>query len=383
MDKKSKKGKLYFEKPENDEQKQKVLAQAIAQIEKDYGKGSLMKLGDKANIEVDVIPTGALTLDLALGIGGVPRSRIVEIYGPESSGKTTLALHMVAEAQKQGGIAGFIDAEHALDPVYAKKIGVDIDNLYISQPDNGEQGLEIAEMMIRSGAVDIIIIDSVAALVPKAEIEGDMTELQVGLHARMMSKALRKITSLIGKSGCVVVFINQLREKIGISYGNPEVTTGGRALKFYSTIRIDVRKGEAIKEGGKDSATIGNKVKTKVVKNKVAPPFKEAVFDVIYGKGISHESCLLELGVEFDIVKKSGSWYSYEGEKMGQGQESAKKYLIDNADKAKEIEEKIRNVAKDSSIFSSTDDDEMIEDVDALNEEILSEDFDDLLGIDE
>lgn len=344
MEKKSKKSKVNFTKPENIEEKKKVLAEAITQIEKDYGKGSLMKLGDRGKIEVDVIPTGALTLDIALGVGGVPRSRIIEIYGPESSGKTTLALHMVAEAQKMGGIAGFIDAEHALDPVYAKKIGVDIDNLYISQPDNGEQGLEIAEMMIRSGAIDIIVIDSVAALVPKAEIEGDMTEAQVGLHARMMSKALRKITSLIGKSDCVVIFINQLREKIGVMYGSPEVTTGGRALKFYSTIRIDVRKGELLKEG-KDSQAYGNVVKTKVVKNKVAPPFKEASFDVIYGKGISHESCLLELGVEYSIIKKSGSWYSYEGEKMGQGADAAKKFITANKELAQEIEEKIRKIA--------------------------------------
>lgn len=382
MEKKAKNTKVFVEKPENKEQKEKVLKEAIAQIEKDFGKGALMKLGDRSTIEVEVIPTGSLTLDLALGVGGVPKSRIIEIYGAESSGKTTLALHIVAEAQKAGGIAGFIDAEHALDPVYAKKIGVDIDNLYISQPDNGEQGLEIAEMMVRSGAMDVIIIDSVAALVPKSEIEGAMTDLQVGMHARMMSKALRKLTTLVGKSGCVVIFINQVREKIGVMYGNPEVTTGGRALKFYSTIRMEVKKGTSIKDsGGKDAKIIGTKTLVKVVKNKVAPPFREAEFDIMYGEGISHESNLIELGVTFNIINKSGSWYSYNGEKMGQGVESAKQYLIENPNIAEEIESKIREIGLEKNTKISVEDEkENVEELENLDELDIAEiDFDENL----
>ncbi|MDO5695272.1 MAG: recombinase RecA [Eubacteriales bacterium] len=322
------------------EQKIKALDQAIANIEKEYGKGALMKLGDStANMNIETIPTGCLSLDIALGVGGVPRGRVVEIYGPESSGKTTVALHMVAEAQKHGGIAGFIDAEHALDPVYAKNIGVDIDELYISQPDNGEQALEITETMVRSGALDIIVIDSVAALVPKAEIEGDMTELQVGLHARMMSKALRKLTGIISKSNCVVIFINQLREKIGIMFGNPETTTGGRALKFYSSVRLDVRRAEQLKLSGE---TVGNRTKVKVVKNKVAPPFKEAQFDINFGEGISREGTLLDLGVDTKLIQRSGSWFSYDGEKIGQGRENAKKYLTEHPEMVAVIEDKVR-----------------------------------------
>lgn len=322
------------------DQKLKALDEAISRIEKEYGKGALMRLGDTAaGHNIETIPTGCLSLDIALGVGGVPRGRIIEIYGPESSGKTTVALHMVAEAQKAGGIAGFIDAEHALDPVYAKKIGVDIDELYISQPDNGEQALEIAETMVRSGAMDIIVIDSVAALVPKAEIEGDMTDLQVGLQARMMSKALRKLTAIIGKSSCVVVFINQLREKIGVMFGNPETTTGGRALKFYSSIRLDVRKGETLKQGGD---AVGNRTRIKVVKNKVAPPFREAEFDINYGQGISKEGVLLDLGCATGQIQRSGSWFSYEGEKIGQGRENAKTYLHERPELMLTIENQIR-----------------------------------------
>ena len=318
-----------------------ALNNAVAAIEKNYGKGSIMKLGDSgANIDIEAIPTGSISLDVALGVGGVPRGRIIEIYGPESSGKTTVALHMIAEAQKRNGIAGFIDAEHALDPQYAKKIGVDIDNLYISQPDNGEQALEIAETMIRSGALDIVIVDSVAALVPKAEIEGDMDDQQVGLHARLMSKAMRKLTGVINRSNCAVVFINQLREKVGIMFGNPEVTTGGRALKFYSSVIIDVRKGEPIKDGGE---IIGSRTKIKIKKNKVAPPFKECEFDIIYGQGISRIGEVLDLAVELEIIKKSGSWFSYEGQKLGQGRDNAKKALKENPDMLKAVEEKSCN----------------------------------------
>ncbi len=319
-----------------------ALDSAVASIEKTFGKGSIMKLGDSAaNINIRSIPTGSISLDVALGVGGVPRGRIIEIYGPESSGKTTVALHMIAEAQKRDGIAGFIDAEHALDPQYASRIGVDIDNLYISQPDNGEQALEIAETMIRSGALDIVIIDSVAALVPKAEIEGDMDDLQVGLHARLMSKAMRKLTGVIDKSNCVVVFINQLREKVGVMFGNPEVTTGGRALKFYSSVRMDVRRVEAIKQGGE---IIGNHTRVKIVKNKVAPPFKEAEFDIMFGQGISREGDLIDLAVKEDVVRKSGSWYAYKGEKIGQGRENAKLYLREHADVMEEIEYKLREI---------------------------------------
>ena len=317
-----------------------ALNNAVAAIEKNYGKGSIMKLGDSSsNIDIEAIPTGSISLDVALGVGGVPRGRIIEIYGPESSGKTTVALHMIAEAQKRNGIAGFIDAEHALDPQYAKKIGVDIDNLYISQPDNGEQALEIAETMIRSGALDIVIVDSVAALVPKAEIEGDMDDQQVGLHARLMSKAMRKLTGVINRSNCAVVFINQLREKVGIMFGNPEVTTGGRALKFYSSVRMDVRRVEAIKQGGE---IIGNHTKVKVVKNKVAPPFKEAEFDIMFGQGISREGDLIDLAVKVDAVQKSGAWYAYKGEKIGQGRENAKTFLREHPEIMAEVEVQVR-----------------------------------------
>ena len=319
--------------------KKKALDTAIAQIERDFGKGSIMRLGENAHIMVEAIPTGSLSLDVALGIGGVPKGRIIEIYGPESSGKTTVALHMVAEAQKRDGIAGFIDAEHALDPVYAKNIGVDIDNLYISQPDNGEQALEIAETMVRSGAIDIVIIDSVAALVPKAEIDGDMGDSHVGLQARLMSQALRKLTAAISRSNCVVVFINQLREKVGIMFGNPETTTGGSALKFYSSVRMDVRRIESLKQGGE---VIGNRTRIKVVKNKVAPPFKEAEFDIMFGKGISREGDILDLAAKVNVIEKSGAWYSYEGEKIGQGRENAKMFLRENPDIMAVVERRVR-----------------------------------------
>ena len=322
------------------EDKLKALDAAIARIEKDYGKGSIMKLGDSsANMNVETVPTGSLSLDIALGLGGVPKGRIIEIYGPESSGKTTVALHMVAEVQKLGGIAGFIDAEHALDPVYAKHIGVDIDNLYISQPDNGEQALEITETMVRSGAVDIVIVDSVAALVPKAEIDGDMGESHVGLQARLMSQALRKLTAAISKSNCVVIFINQLREKVGVMFGNPETTTGGRALKFYASVRLDVRRIEALKQGGE---VVGNRTRIKVVKNKVAPPFKEAEFDIMFGQGISREGDILDLAAECGVVNKSGAWYAYNNEKIGQGRENAKQFLKENPAVRDEIEAKVR-----------------------------------------
>ena len=321
-------------------EKMKALDAALTQIEKAYGKGSVMRLGDSGtNMNVETIPTGSLSLDIALGHGGIPRGRIIEIYGPESSGKTTVALHMVAEVQKRGGIAGFIDAEHALDPVYAKNIGVDIDNLYISQPDNGEQALEICETMVRSGAVDIIIVDSVAALVPKAEIDGDMGDSHVGLQARLMSQALRKLTGVISKSNCIVIFINQLREKVGVMFGNPETTTGGRALKFYSSIRLDVRRIEAIRQQGD---VIGNRTRIKVVKNKIAPPFKEAEFDIMFGKGISREGDVLDLASNVGIVAKSGAWYAYEGNKIGQGRENAKQFLADHPELMEEISHKVR-----------------------------------------
>ena len=322
------------------EEKQKALEAALGNIEKQFGKGSVMKLGDSSShMQVEAVPTGCLSLDIALGVGGVPKGRIVEIYGPESSGKTTVALHMVAEVQKRGGIAGFIDAEHALDPVYAKSIGVDIDNLYISQPDNGEQALEITETMVRSGAVDIVIVDSVAALVPKAEIEGDMGDSHVGLQARLMSQALRKLTAVISKSNCVVIFINQLREKVGVMFGNPETTTGGRALKFYASVRMDIRRIESLKQGGE---VVGNRVRVKVVKNKIAPPFKEAEFDIMFGRGISKEGDVLDLAVKEDIVEKSGAWFAYGGAKIGQGRENAKIYLQDNPAVCEEIENKVR-----------------------------------------
>ena len=322
------------------EEKQKALEAALGHIEKQYGKGSVMKLGESgANMQVETVPTGSLSLDIALGVGGVPKGRIIEIYGPESSGKTTVALHMVAEVQKRGGLAGFIDAEHALDPVYAKNIGVDIDNLYISQPDNGEQALEITETMVRSGAVDIVIVDSVAALVPKAEIDGDMGDSHVGLQARLMSQALRKLTAVISKSNCVVIFINQLREKVGVMFGNPETTTGGRALKFYSSIRLDVRRVETLKQGGE---MVGNHTRIKVVKNKVAPPFKQAEFDIMFGTGISKEGDILDLAADCGIVNKSGAWYAYNGDKIGQGRENAKIFLKEHTDICDEIEKQVR-----------------------------------------
>ncbi len=322
-----------------DENKKKALEAAMAQIEKQYGKGSVMKLGDNVKMNVEAVPTGSIGLDLALGVGGIPKGRIIEIYGPEAGGKTTVALHMVAEVQKLGGIAGFIDAEHALDPVYAKKIGVDIDNLYISQPDTGEQALEIAETMVRSTAIDIVIVDSVAALVPKAEIEGDMGDSHVGLQARLMSQALRKLTGIIGKTSCSVVFINQLREKVGVMFGNPETTTGGRALKYYASVRLEVRRGEQIK---KDGETIGSRTKIKVVKNKVAPPFRSADVDIIYGEGISRVGELVDIAAEQDIVQKSGAWYAYDGNKIGQGRENAKEYLTTHPDIMQQIETKVR-----------------------------------------
>ena len=322
------------------EDKLKALDAAIAQIEKQYGKGSVMKLGENAaNMNVETVPTGSLSLDIALGLGGLPKGRIIEVYGPESSGKTTVALHCVAEVQKAGGIAGFIDAEHALDPAYAKNIGVDIDNLYISQPDCGEQALEITETMVRSGAVDIVIVDSVAALVPKAEIDGDMGDSHMGLQARLMSQALRKLTAVISKSNCIVIFINQLREKLGVMFGNPETTTGGRALKFYASIRLDVRRTEALKQGGE---VVGNHTRVKVVKNKVAPPFKEAEFDIMFGKGIVKEGDLIDMASNLGIIAKSGAWYAYEGEKIGQGRENAKTFLATHPEVADEVERKIR-----------------------------------------
>ncbi len=322
------------------DEKLKALDAALSQIEKQYGKGTVMKLGDpSAQMNVETIPTGALSLDIALGLGGIPKGRIIEIYGPESSGKTTVTLHMIAEVQKQGGIAGFIDAEHALDPIYAKNIGVDIDNLYISQPDNGEQALEITETMVRSGAIDIIVVDSVAALVPKAEIDGDMGDSHVGLQARLMSQALRKLTAVISKSNCTVVFINQLREKVGVMFGNPETTTGGRALKFYSSVRLDVRKIESLKQGGE---VIGNRTRVKVVKNKIAPPFKEAEFDIMFGEGISMVGDILDLAASIDVINKSGAWYAYEGNKIGQGRENAKQFLKDNPEICSDVSKKVR-----------------------------------------
>lgn len=322
------------------EEKLKALEAALSQIERQYGKGAVMKLGDpSAQMNVETIPTGSLSLDIALGLGGIPKGRIVEIYGPESSGKTTVTLHMIAEVQKRGGIAGFIDAEHALDPVYAKNIGVDVDNLYISQPDNGEQALEITETMVRSGAIDIVVVDSVAALVPKAEIDGEMGDSHVGLQARLMSQALRKLTAVISKSNCTVIFINQLREKVGVMFGNPETTTGGRALKFYSSVRLDVRRIESLKQSGE---VMGNRTRVKVVKNKIAPPFKEAEFDIMFGEGISAVGDILDLAANENIVNKSGAWYAYGGNKIGQGRENAKQYLKDHPEICDEIEAKVR-----------------------------------------
>ena len=328
------------------EEKKKALESVFSVIEKEYGTGSIMKLGDANSVDVEVIPTGSLTLDMALGAGGLPRGRVIEIYGPESSGKTTVALHVVAEAQKMGGEAAFIDAEHALDPVYAKKLGVDIDNLIVAQPDTGEQALDIAEALVRSGALDVIVVDSVAALVPKAEIDGEMGDSHVGLLARLMSQALRKLTAVISKSGTVVIFINQLREKVGVMYGNPETTPGGRALKFFSSVRLDVRRGEVIKNG---TELIGNKTKVKVVKNKVAPPFKTAEFDILYGEGISKEGNILDFAVENNIIKKSGAWFSYNGEKIGQGRDNVRKYMVENKEFTAEIDRQVRELLKNNS----------------------------------
>ena len=328
------------------EEKKKALESVFGVIEKEYGTGSIMKLGDANSVDVEVIPTGSLTLDMALGVGGLPRGRVIEIYGPESSGKTTVALHVVAEAQKMGGEAAFIDAEHALDPVYAKKLGVDIDNLIVAQPDTGEQALDIAEALVRSGALDVIVVDSVAALVPKAEIDGEMGDSHVGLLARLMSQALRKLTAVISKSGTVVIFINQLREKVGVMYGNPETTPGGRALKFFSSVRLDVRRGEVIKNG---TELIGNKTKVKVVKNKVAPPFKTAEFDILYGEGISKEGNILDFAVENNIIKKSGAWFSYNGEKIGQGRDNVRKYMVENKEFTAEIDRQVRELLKNNS----------------------------------
>ncbi len=349
--------------------KKAALATTIAKIEKDYGKGSIMKLGENAAMNVSAVPTGSLTLDLALGIGGFPRGRIIEIYGPESSGKTTLALHAVAEVQKLGGEAAFIDAEHALDPIYAKALGVNIDNLLVSQPDCGEQALEITEALVRSGAIDIIVVDSVAALVPKAEIEGDMGESHVGQHARLMSQALRKLSGAVAKSNCIVIFINQLREKIGVIYGNPETTTGGRALKFYASVRIDIRKGLPIKQGAE---VIGNRTKCKVVKNKVAPPFRLAEFDVLYGKGISKMSEIIDVGVQLDIIVKSGSWFYYNEERIAQGRDKVREYLEQNPALALEIEEKIKTAAQNVNF-------DMLEDAVSSGDDggiVITEEFD-------
>lgn len=341
--------------------KMQALESALRKIEKDFGKGSIMKLGEvAARMHVEVIPTGALPLDIALGIGGLPRGRIIEVYGPESSGKTTVSLHMIAEAQKAGGLAAFIDAEHALDPVYAKNLGVDIDNLLISQPDNGEQALEIAEALVRSNAIDIIVIDSVAALVPKAEIDGEMGDSHVGLHARLMSQAMRKLTGIISKSRTIVVFINQIREKVGVMFGNPETTTGGRALKFYASVRLEVRRGESLKQG---NDIVGNRTKVKVVKNKVAPPFKQAEFDIMYGEGISHEGCLVDIGTLFEVVNKSGAWYSYKDIRLGQGRENVKEFFKQNPDVANEIDKKIRELLVASTAVAP-----VVDPVDALDD---------------
>ncbi|HHV41922.1 MAG TPA: recombinase RecA [Clostridiaceae bacterium] len=358
--------------PKANEERKKALSAALSQIEKQYGKGAILKLGDEVDYEISSIPTGALSLDVALGIGGLPRGRVVEVFGPEASGKTTVALHCIAEAQKLGGIAAFIDAEHALDPSYAAKLGVDIDNLIVSQPDYGEQALEITEELARSGAVDIVVVDSVAALVPRAEIDGEMGDSVVGLQARLMSQALRKLAAVLNKSQTLVVFINQLREKIGVMFGNPETTTGGRALKFYSSVRLDVRRIETLRSG---TDIIGSRTRVKVVKNKVAPPFKEAEFDIIYGEGISQEGCLIDMGVELDIVNKSGSWFSYQGEQLAQGRDNARLYLIDNPEISDEIEAKIR--AHYESLDSKKDPDSK-----AGEAEILVDDVDELLGLD-
>lgn len=373
-DKSNKKSNQNTEKA-NSQDRNKMLELALKSIEKDFGKGSIMRLGEaSARMNVEVIPTGALPLDIALGLGGIPRGRIIEVYGPESSGKTTVALHMIAEAQKMGGYAAFIDAEHALDPVYAKALGVDVDNLLISQPDTGEQALEIADALVRSGAIDIIVIDSVAALVPRAEIDGDMGDSHVGLHARLMSQALRKLTGVISKSKTCMVFINQIREKVGVMFGSPETTTGGRALKFYSTIRLDIRKSEPLKNG---TDIVGNKTRVKVVKNKIAPPFKQVEFDIMYGQGISHEGCLVDLGVTMEIVDKSGAWFSYEGTRLGQGRDNAKEFLKTNPEVAKVIDEKIREKAKANlSIVAPSTDDEDVDDDTDIETEIVDDGVD-------
>ena len=363
--------------PSSAEDKKKALATSISGIEKKFGKGAVMKLGDNTQMKVQAIPTGSLTLDLALGIGGVPRGRIIEIFGPESSGKTTVALHMVAEAQKLGGTAAFIDAEHALDPIYARNLGVDIDSLLVSQPDSGEQALEITEALLRSGAIDIVVIDSVAALVPQAEIDGEMGASHVGLQARLMSQALRKLSGTVSKTNSIVVFINQLREKVGVMYGNPETTPGGRALKFYSSVRIDVRKTEQLKNSGE---MVGNKTRCKVVKNKVAPPFKQAEFEIIYGKGISKSGEILDIGVDLDIIEKSGSFFSYNGERMAQGRDNARKYLEEHKELMKEIEDKIKAKADDLELETGTfelDDEESDEDAYILNTAALDINVDD------
>ena len=353
--------------------RKKALEAAMSQIEKQFGKGSVMRLGDQQSVEIESIPTGAISLDIALGVGGLPRGRIIEIYGPESSGKTTVALHCIAEAQKKGGTCAFIDAEHALDPNYASCIGVDIDNLLLSQPDSGEQALDIAETLVRSGCIDVIVIDSVAALVPRAEIEGEMGDSHVGLQARLMSQGLRKLTGIIAKSGTVCIFINQLREKIGIMFGNPETTTGGRALKFYSSVRLDVRKTETLKNG---TDVIGNHVRVKIVKNKVAPPFKEAEFDILYGQGISREGSIIDLAVENNIIDKSGAWFAYKGQKIGQGKENARQYLIDNPEVCNEIEELIRDSYKPADSSYEADDNTSDDDTSDIPSD------DDILGID-
>ena len=357
------------------DERRKALDAAMAQIEKQFGQGAVMRLGDKSQVEIDTIPTGALTLDIALGIGGLPRGRIIEIYGPESSGKTTVALHCVAEAQKMGGTCAFIDAEHALDPVYAGNIGVDVDNLLLSQPDTGEQALEICETLVRSGCIDVVVIDSVAALVPRAEIEGEMGDSHVGLQARLMSQALRKLAPVVSKSNTICIFINQLREKVGVMFGNPETTPGGRALKFYASVRLDVRKVETLRNG---TDVVGSHTRVKVVKNKVAPPFKEAEFDIMYGKGVSSEGCIIDLGVENNIIDKSGSWFAYNGSKIAQGRDAAKQYLIDHPDICEEIEEKIR----ESYMPADDDDSDAVLDSEVDTTESEDDSDDDILGID-
>ena len=375
---KSASGKSSKEANVNPDDKKAALAKALENIDKQFGQGTVMRLGDQEKLDIEAIPTGSIALDSALGIGGVPKGRITEIYGPESSGKTTVALHIIAECQKQGGTAAFIDAEHALDPVYARAIGVDIDNLLVSQPDNGEQALEIADALVRSGAVDIIVVDSVAALTPKDEIEGEMGDSHVGLLARLMSQALRKLTGNISKTGTTMIFINQVREKIGIVYGNPEVTTGGRALKFYASVRMEVRKGEALKQGGE---IIGNRTKVKIVKNKVAPPFKTVEFDIMYGEGISKEGSIIDMGVELGIIKKSGAWFSYNGERLGQGRDNAKLFIKEHEDIRAEIEEKIREHSQEVGMVVEVqdDDDEMLDDDKLLEMELDDEFVDDEL----